>query len=130
MPKSEFQRGNVCELEHDSFLQHRRRPCHRACQTHDEGKADLGGITVKPAALARFFLLAPVMSRLSEEVHNMARLFSHRGKKSHELCPVINMQMSQVGKLLRVMEECNLFQKDTHHASSYARENQAGHSEE
>lgn len=54
------------------------------------------------------------MSRLSEQVHDMARSSSHRRKKHHELSTsVINRQMGQVDKLHAVIEECNPFQNET-----------------
>lgn len=76
-------------------------------------KGGLGGITLRPAALARFFLIAPVMSRISEQVLDMARSSSHQRKKHHELSPsMINRQMGQVEKLQTVIDECNPFQTE------------------
>ena len=38
----------------------------------------LSGITLKPAALNRFFLTFPELTRLSDEVHEMADVLPHK----------------------------------------------------
>ena len=38
----------------------------------------LSGITLKPAALDIFFLTVPEMTRLSDEVHEMADILPHK----------------------------------------------------
>lgn len=50
------------------------------------------GITLNPAARDRFFLTAPELARLSEEVHVMAGLIIEQERKHHDLSPTIQQR--------------------------------------
>jgi len=83
-------------------------------------KGGLSGITQKPAALLRFFLIAPELSRLSEEVMQMAGISSSQRTKHHEhsqaiterSCIVELCHQRNIQKMKSVMVECNPFQQE------------------
>ena len=77
-------------------------------------RGGLSGIILKPEALAKLFLAAPEMTRLSEEVMGMANTSStQRRHKHHELSPaVIKRQMRHVQQLQTVVVENNPFKQD------------------
>ena len=76
-------------------------------------KGGLSGITLQPAALARFFLAAPVLTSLTEQVHDMANVTTKQRMKHHELSPAcVKRQMSDVQKLQTVVEEFDPFSQD------------------
>lgn len=97
----EFQQGNFCVNKNmipfcSTGVDHAIEHVNRMMKV----KGTLSGITLKPGARARFFLVAPVMSKLSEQVHGIAWSSGNRRQKHHELSPsVLNRQIIQVGKL-------------------------------
>lgn len=111
---SEFSQGHFCvkksqvpfcSIGVDHALEH----VNRAMKV----KGGLSGITQKPAALLRFFLIAPELTRLSEEVMQMAGISSSQRTKHHELSQAITERHEcNIQKMKSVMVECNPFQQE------------------
>ena len=87
---TEFKKGHFCikksqvpfcSIGVDHALEHVNRTM--------KVKGGLSGITQKPAALLRFFLIAPELTRLSEEVMQMVGISSLQRTKHHELSTAI-----------------------------------------
>ncbi|MES9880361.1 MAG: hypothetical protein ABW185_05705, partial [Sedimenticola sp.] len=74
------------------------------------------GITQKPASLARFFLVAPEVSRLAEESEKQIGLSKKSSVKHHELSESLNRrQEKNVAKLREVFNRVNPFQNESPH---------------
>lgn len=76
-------------------------------------KGGLSGITQKPVALLRFFLIAPELTRLSEEVLQMAGMSTSHRTKYHELSrAIIDRHECNIQRMKSVMVECNPYEQD------------------
>ena len=70
-------------------------------------------MTQKPAALLRFFLIAPELTRLSEQVLQMAGISTSQRTKHHEISrSTINRQEQNIQKMKSVMLTCNPFTQE------------------
>jgi len=73
----------------------------------------LKGITHNPAALQRFFLIAPELERLSSEAEKMAGFSPEKQTTHHEMSNIIqDRQEVKVKKLKAVLKELNPFSYD------------------
>jgi hypothetical protein len=73
----------------------------------------LKGITHKPAALQRFFLIAPELQRLSSEAEDMAGFSPEKRTTHHEMSNRIqHRQELKVKKLKAILAELNPFSYD------------------
>ena len=74
-------------------------------------KGGLCGITQNPASLARFFLVAPELTKAKEQVnHNMSNIPTNKRSKHHELSKaVMNRQGSPIQPLKPVIVDGNPF---------------------
>ena len=71
----------------------------------------LKGITQKPETLARFFLIAPEMSRLSQEAEKSVNVTSQSRKQHHELtASMTKRDHTRLEKLKSVIKGSNPFQ--------------------
>ena len=103
----------LCQEKSSAFLQHRCRPCTGTRKPSNEGERWTVSITQKLAALLRFFLIAPELTRLSEEVMQMAGISSSQRTKHHELSQAITeCRERNIQKVKSVMVECHPFQQE------------------
>ena len=71
------------------------------------------GITQKPAALTRFFLIAPELARLSKEAEDLAVVTEEGRNKHHDLTPAaVHRQEQRISKLKIYMRDNNPLQID------------------
>lgn len=94
-----------CSIGVDHALEHVNRTM--------KVKGGLSGITQKPAALLRFFPSAPELTRLSEEVLQMAGMSTSHRTKHHELSrAIIDRHECNIQRMKSVLVECNPFEQD------------------
>ena len=71
------------------------------------------GITQKPGALTRFFLIAPKLARLSKEAEELAAVAEGGCKKHHDLTPAaVHRQEQRIAQLKIYMRDNNPLQID------------------
>ena len=73
------------------------------------------GITQKPAALSRFFLIAPELARLSQEAEAAAGYSEEGRTKHHDLTPAaVHNQEQRIAKLKQYISDNNPLKVDGH----------------
>jgi len=71
------------------------------------------GITQKPAALSRFFLIAPELARLSQEAEELAGYSEPTRAKHHDLTPAaVHQQERRINKLKTYIKDNNPLDRD------------------
>ena len=70
----------------------------------------LSGITRKPAALAKFFLIAPELQRITSEADRTAGVVNPQRTQNHGLSQSVNLnQEKRINQLKTVLKESNPF---------------------
>lgn len=83
-------------------------------------KGGLCGITQKPAALTRFFLVGPEMTRLAQEFEQNCNIPKYQRTKHHELSKSVTArQESNIEKLHHVIDESNPFASTEDHLMNF-----------
>ena len=107
----EFSQGNFCVNKSDVpfcsiGVDHAIEHINRMMKV----KGGLSGITQKPATLTQFFLVAPELTHLVEEIDYLGSLKAPKRTKHHELTPSrCSRQYLDVEKLHNVMSDCDPF---------------------
>ena len=86
-------------------------PCYRTRQQVDEGS----GRTQQPAAMARWFLVAPELSRLAAQAEDMVGLQRASSSHHHDLSDVLTKCYNEnVKKLKDVLKVSDPFATESH----------------
>ena len=73
----------------------------------------LRGLTYRPAALTRFFLVAPELERLSGEADAMVGFTKRPAQHHHQLSEAVTRRQERMIKKIRsILEESNPFKHD------------------